>query len=263
MYYHEKEGPYMHATERLIKIVEIVENKGFVSVDDLVAMLNVSPMTVRRDLALLENQGNVSRVHGGVVSLQYNVEKPFHTRALLNADEKSSVANRAVSIIEGGDVIYLGSGTTVGQMASSLARSTGITIVTPSFPIVEKLVDREGITLIFLGGIVKPDTYCTAGQTVEKQLSQYHFNKTFIGTSGILFESGVYNSDILISSFEKMAIAQSDEVYVITDHTKLGTGSLVHILPPEEVTALILDPTKITEEHQHQLNENRWRVIQA
>ncbi len=231
----------MLAAERMTKIVEIVDSRGIVSVKELSDLLNVSLMTARRDLSTLERHGMVRRTHGGVLSMKYNRDAPYGTRSRLDVSEKSAIGRKAAEMVEEGDVVFLGSGTTVAHMASALSHKVGLTIVTSSFQIVNELAGEQGITLIFLGGIVKGDTYSTVGQTAERELANYHFQKAFLGVSGILPDKGVFNSDFLISAVEKVVVAKSQKIFVLADHTKFARSALVHICPMEQVTGIITD----------------------
>lgn len=231
----------MLAAERMTKIIEIVDSKGILSVKELSSLLNSSLMTVRRDLTKLEKRGMIKRTHGGVISMKYNRDMPYVNRSHLELDEKTEIGKRAAEMVEEGDVIFLGSGTTVGHMAPYLVRKIGLTIVTPSFQIINELVNEQGITLIFLGGIVKGDTYSTVGQSVEKELSNYHFQKAFLGVSGILLEKGIFNSDFLISSVEKIVMEKADKIFVLADHSKFEKSALIHISDINKIAGIITD----------------------
>jgi DeoR/GlpR family transcriptional regulator of sugar metabolism len=231
----------MLAAERMTKIIEIVDSKGIVTVKELSSLLNHSLMTIRRDLTRLQQRNMIQRTHGGVISMKYNRDIPYMNRSRLDIDEKTEIGKTAAELVEEGEVIFLGSGSTVAHMAPFLVHRLGITVVTPSFQIINDLINDRGITLIFLGGIVKSDTYSTVGQTVEKELRSFHFNKAFIGASGILIDKGVFNSDFLISSVEKAIFEKADKILVLADHTKFEKSALIHICELDKISGIITD----------------------
>jgi len=236
----------MLAAERMTKIIEIVDSKGIVTVKELSSLLNASLMTIRRDLTRLEQRNMIQRTHGGVISMKYNRDTSYINRSHLDIDEKTEIGRTAAGLVEEGEVIFLGSGTTVAHMAPFLVHKVGITAVTPSFQIINDLVNEQGITLIFLGGIVKSDTYSTVGQTVEKELSNYHFHKAFIGASGIMVEKGVFNSDFLISSEEKVILGKAEKIFILADHSKFEKSALIHFCTFDQISGIITD-SKIPE----------------
>ncbi len=231
----------MLAAERMMKIIEIVDSKGILSVKELSSLLKSSLMTIRRDLTKLEQRGMIERTHGGVISMKYNKDTPYLNRSHLDLDEKAEIGRRAAEIVGEGDVIFLGSGTTVAHMAPFLIHKVGITIVTPSFQIINDLVNEQGITIIFLGGIVKGDTYSTVGQTAERELKNYHFQKAFLSVSGILIGKGIFNSDFLISAVEKVVLEKADKIFVLADHSKFEHSALIHICTLDKIAGIITD----------------------
>lgn len=231
----------MLAAERMTKIIEIVDSKGIISVKELGSLLKSSLMTIRRDLTKMQQGGMIKRTHGGVLSVKYDKDTPYRNRSHIELDEKREIGKRAAEMVDEGDVLFLGSGTTVAHMAPFLSHKVGITVVTPSFQIVNDLINEQGITLIFVGGIVKGDTYSTVGQTAERELSNYHFKKAFLGVSGILLGKGIFNSDFLISAVEKVVIEKADKILVLADHTKFEKSALIHICTLANVAGIITD----------------------
>ena len=231
----------MIQAERRVKILEIADSKGVISVKDLSRLLKTSLMTIRRDLNSLEENGLIKRTHGGVISLKYEKDIPFVARALKKDKEKTEIGKTAAQIVENGDIIFLGSGSTVAKMAPFLKGKVGLQIVTPSLQIINDLNNEAGITLILLGGIVKGDLFATVGPIAEKELKEYHFQKAFIGTSGITVEKGIFNSDFLVSSIEKVVIEKSDKIFVLGDNSKFGKSALINITAFNAIEAIITD----------------------
>ena len=252
----------MIQAERRVKILEITDSKGVVSVKDLSRLLNTSLMTIRRDLDSLEENRLIKRTHGGVVSLKYEKDVPFLARTLKKEKDKIDIGRAAAGIVENKDIVYMDSGSTVATMAQFLKGKIGLKIVTPSIQIVNELYMEEGITLILLGGIVKGDLFCTVGSVAESELRNFHFQKAFIGTSGITLENGIFNSDFLASSLERIVIERSNKIYVLADSSKFGKNALINVLSLDAVEALITDRT-ISDEMVDLMKRNGVNLIKA
>lgn len=231
----------MIQAERRVKILEIADLKGVISVKDLSRLLKASLMTIRRDLDSLEGNGLIKRTHGGIISLKYEKDTPFVVRASQKDKEKTNIGKTAASLVESGDIIFLGSGSTVAKMSTFLKGKIGLKIVTPSLQVANVLGTEEGITLILLGGIVKGDLFATVGPIAEVELKEYYFQRAYIGASGITLENGIFNSDFMISSIEKAVIEKSDKVYVLADKSKFGKSALINISKLDAIDAIITD----------------------
>jgi DeoR/GlpR family transcriptional regulator of sugar metabolism len=248
--------------ERRVKILEIADSKGVVSVKELSRLLKTSLMTIRRDLSSLEENGQIKRTHGGVVSLKYERDIPFVARTLKKDKEKTEIGKMAAKMVENGDIIFLGSGSTVAKMAPFLKGKVGLKIVTPSLQIINDLNNEEGITLILLGGIVKGDLFATVGSIAENELKEYHFQKAFIGTSGITLEKGIFNSDFLVSSIEKLVLEKTNKIFVLADNSKFGKSALINISAFDTIYAIITDRS-ISDEYSEFFKRRGVSLIKA
>src|SRR5690625_3135992 len=121
----------MHPKERREEILNILQRDGKVEINELSKRMNVSPMTIRRDLALLENEKQVLRVSGGAVLLKPLItETPFSTKEGIRSEQKKLIAEKAIPFVHDGQTILLDSGTTTLEIAKLLKQKQNITVIT-------------------------------------------------------------------------------------------------------------------------------------
>ena len=171
----------MLTEERQAEIMRIVNVHGAVSVQELVNYLDISESTVRRDLAALDEEGLLRRVHGGATSLKegaYDAAmEDLQDKYSLHIGEKRRIAQFAASLVRPDDFVYLDGGSTVEQMADFLVGSEA-SFVTSGLPTAQKLA-RSGVKVYVLPGLVKGKTESVIGSEMRDMLSRYHFTKGF------------------------------------------------------------------------------------
>lgn len=231
----------MNKEDRLNEIIKLVDLKGTIRVAEIVETLNVSDMTVRRDLTELEEKGIVTRTHGGARSNNiFQYRELSHTdKSLLNTKEKKEIAKKAVELIEEGDTIFLGPGTTVEYMAEEI-NATSLRVITNCLPIFNILSKKktENLRVYLIGGEIRDVTQSFVGETANMILDKMRFTKMFFSSNA------VNGSLIMTSSFEegyiqKMAIDHSVEVYLMIDSSKIGKEDFSTFADLSDVTAVI------------------------
>lgn len=223
-------GLKMLTEERHQKILEWLERDGLVKSHDLVNWLDASESTVRRDLQELEDLGLLERVHGGAKRPQHlEQELGMIEKSSKNVQQKQLIAQFAVETIHEGDVIYLDAGTTTSEMVPFLKQRT-VTVVTNSVGLAAHLVEAQ-IATIVLGGRIKLTTDAIIGSQAIEQLKQYRFNKVFMGMNGVDPISGYSTPDPEEAILKRTAIQQSEEAYVLVDHSKFNQTSFVSVAP--------------------------------
>src|SRR5512143_2667001 len=139
--------------ERQKQILSLLTRQGRLSVAEIVAQFAISEATARRDLESLASQGKAQRVHGGVISVeQAPPESPILERENEQADEKKRIGLAAANLIADKETVFLGSGTTVLEVARNLRNRKNLTVITNSLPVLNALAGAEGVTVICLGG---------------------------------------------------------------------------------------------------------------
>ena len=250
----------MNKTERLDELVRLVDRVGTITVAQIMESLKVSDMTVRRDLIELESRGALTRIYGGAKSnkqLQYR-EIPHEEKLFKNIEAKRTVAKKAVELIEEGDTIFLGPGTSVEVLAEEIS-SKNLRVITNCLPIFNDLLKKKSDTfkVFLLGGEMRDTTQAFVGEMTNAIMDRMYFSKMFFSGNGIK------GGQIMTSSFEeaytqKLALERSRESYLLIDSSKIGKEDFTSICPLSEITAVITDQTSDTA---HEELETYTKVI--
>ena len=236
----------MLKSERQDLILKEVLKRGPCTIADLAAFLDVSEITMRRDLDQLHEGGFLERVRGGARPLSVRgPEPPVIQRQLIQQPEKQAIGLAASHLVVDGDVIALESGSTTLEFARVLARHSwqNLQVVTNGLLVAEVLMRLPGIQLVFIGGYFKADEMGIFGVLAEDMLSRMHINKLFIGCRGIDPEAGI-TSDLQLETevFTVRAMAAAaDRVTVLADHTKFGQTFLLCTRPVTAVDIVVTD----------------------
>lgn len=222
-------------------ILQELDQTGVVSVKNLKELLNVTDMTIRRDLIDLEKQGLLIRVHGGAhKKVKDSLNEASHSeKTMLNIEEKKLIAQKCADLIAEGDTVFIGSGTTTDFIGDYL-EGKNISIVTNSLPIFEKLKDYPKFDLILIGGRYRVKTQTFVGQFANKLLQEIKVSKAFIGVNGIdghnvttaNEEEGNGNAIILNNAIEK---------YIVADNSKFDSYSFYSFYRLDNIDAIVTD----------------------
>lgn len=242
----------MLTEERQRKILQILEEKSIVKLQELTKELDASESTIRRDLQELEDQKLLVRVHGGAKkNQQLSLEPTMLEKTMKNRSAKKAIARQAAGLISKDDVIYLDAGSTTFEMIPLLPADLGIKVVTNSVKHAALLIDRQIDTTI-IGGNIKLSTNAAMGTTSLLQLQRYRFNKSFLGTNGIDRHSGLTTPDPEEAILKQTALNNSEQCYVLADHSKFQQVTFAKIAPLDDVV-LITD--FLPNEHQELYKE--------
>lgn len=219
----------MLKSKRKQLILEKVTKDKFVSLEYLVQALNTSESTVRRDLDELESERKLRRVHGGAESLHFlQEEESNQEKSIKNIQEKTKIAQKAASLIQEYDVIFIDAGTTNELLVNEL-HDPSVTVVTNSIHHATKLVERN-IPTVIIGGVVKRSTDASIGGVALNQIGQLNFDKAFIGMNGI--DDGFFTTPDMEEGAVKRAILENaKKTYVLADASKLGNTSFAKVAP--------------------------------
>lgn len=241
----------MIAAERLEKIISFLREKHVVSTSALSEDLEVTEMTIRRDLLELESQGLCQRTHGGAIAAGRSIlrETPYRERELQNVKEKRAIAREAALLVHEGETIALDSGTTTLQLARLLKKKRNITVVTNSIHAILELYCCNNIRVISSSGTLSNPMFtgesqgdpCLVGPLAEEILERFRPSKAFIGTSGISLDDGLSNSVMDEASMKRTMMRVSGEAIVLADHTKIGHVASSIVGPISLVDRLITD----------------------
>lgn len=236
-----KNGQRDLVPERQRHLVDTVNDRGFVRVDELCALLNVSPATIRRDLEALEERRELRRVHGGAMSVGNRVIEPtFDDKTVLASGEKRSIAACATDLVEAGDSIYLDGGSTILELARQLRNRKDITIVTNSLRAAAEL-SQGGPKLILIGGQLRRRSQTMVGTLTRQVIGEIHLDKAFMGTIGLTFKEGMTTTDEDEAFTKRLVMHHADKVILLADSTKLGKVAFARAGEVADLDALITD----------------------
>jgi DeoR/GlpR family transcriptional regulator of sugar metabolism len=230
----------MLAETRRRRLLDLINARGFATLDELTKALGVSESTVRRDLEALDAAGVVRRTHGGAVcSEEVQAMPAFDDRTTAQAPEKRAIGRTAAALVHDGDTILLDGGTTTMEVARALA-GRPIQVVTNSLPIASLLAASRDTDLILLGGYVSPRTGVAMGPLAIASLESIRVHRLFMGAGGIT-RDGVFNSNSLLVETERRMMQAAQEVVLVADRTKFGRLALTRLCGLDEIGSLVVD----------------------
>jgi len=228
------------------QILQEVLRNQFVSTAALARQFGVSEVAIRRNLADLEQEGLVRRVHGGVqAAARPGQIAQYNARLFESVAAKHAIGEVAAGLIQPGDTLFLDSGTTVLEVAraipESLLENGSLTVVTRSLVIASELRRYRQTRLMLLGGIYVHDLDDFVGSQVEFALQGLHVNTVFIGTDGVSPERGITTDNVLEAQLYRLIVRIANQAVVVADSSKIGIQKLQTILPFEEIHTFVTD----------------------
>lgn len=227
--------------ERQQIIVEELNTVGFVSVSDLTDKMQVTEMTIRRDLKELEIKGLLKRIHGGAKPLDalHSKEISHQEKRKKNIDEKIKIAKIINSLIQEESTVFLGTGTTI-ELVAEFIKGRNIRVVTNSYYLFEKLAYEEKPDVILIGGTFRSKTGAFVGNFTNELLRNIRVDCAFIGANGI-YENGAFDSNPAESEALKIIMDNARNKYIAVDYSKIGKEDFLEFYSLDEITALIVD----------------------
>ena len=212
--------------ERRRKILDAIEENGFISLHDLAGRFPASESTLRRDLEYLDRIGQVRRTRGGAAYVGESLTA-FEERSVEAAPQKRRIAAAVAELIRPGETVLLDGGTTTYEVARLLTGKP-LQVVTNSLPIAGLLVNRPEIELIFVGGYLYPKTGVALGPLAVAALESVRVRRLVMSVGGLTAD-GLFNTNSLLVETERQMIAAADEVVVASDSGKFGRPALAKI----------------------------------
>jgi DeoR/GlpR family transcriptional regulator of sugar metabolism len=232
----------MIPAERRARIVDALRSRRAVRVSSLSAHLGVSEMTIRRDLGLLEREGVLARTYGGAVLRRRMTDEPRYVENVVtHAAQKARLAEAAAAMIEPGDTVFLGSGTTVAQILRHVAPDLEARVVTHSLG---AAAEAQGLRLelIFLGGLYRDHLNAVEGPWPLEMIDHFHADKAFLGADGLDPRAGLTTPSIAVAGIELAMVRRTrGEVVVLADSSKIGLVGDVVICPLDQVDVVLVD----------------------
>ena len=228
--------------ERQKQILSLLARQGRLRVAEIVEQFAISEATARRDLESLASQGKAQRVHGGVIAVeQAPPELPILEREREQPDEKARIGRATAELVADKETVFLGSGTTVLEVARNLRDRRNLTVITNSLPVLNMLAGLKEITVISLGGMLRDTELSFIGHITEQALSEVRADKVIIGIRAISLKQGLTN-DVLQETLTDRAILKiGREVIIVADYTKCGVVSTAFVAPLDTMHTFVTD----------------------
>ena len=237
----------MNLAERHQHIISKLKKEGSVQVLDLCEELNVSSVTIRKDLKLLEDKQLLFRTHGGGTQTNpYTADRPVNEKVKIHSTEKLSIGEAAAKLVEPNDCILIASGTTVLSFAKNIIPKGNLTVITAALNVALELIHRPEIEVIQLGGILRKSSSSVTGNYAEKILDDFSCSKLFLGVDGIDLDFGLTTTNMMEAQLNKKMIAAAQKTIVLADSSKFGKRGFGKICGLEDIEQVITD-NKISE----------------
>lgn len=229
--------------ERRRHIRELVGERGRITVAELAAMFDISQVTARNDLNALAEIGAVVRTRGGALAQRADEDLPIGVKQSLRRAEKMRIAEAAVQLIGEGQTIVLDSGTTTAEIAKQIRglKLQSVNVITNALNIAVLLAGAPHVTLIMLGGVLRPSSYSLGGPQAEAALHGLHADILFLGFDGLDPEIGVMTPHLLEARLNTRMLEIARSVVAVGDSSKLGRRSLSVIAKIEQIDRIITD----------------------
>lgn len=213
--------------DRQEQILSLLNEKGEIQISDLKDVFpQISTMTLRRDLSLLESKGLLIRTHGGAVNIKklssiYGEEDSYSLRAMENVESKTSIAQKALSFLDNGRSIYLDAGSTVMYLAK-LIPDEPFSILTSGINIAMELTKKSKMTIYHTGGQLNQNSLSSSGPTSMSMLDFINIDIAFMAASGFTLENGFMVSNFFECELKKTVMKKAKKVIMMMDSSKIN-----------------------------------------
>lgn len=231
----------MIKNERFDKILQILEIEKYSTIENLAKLLYVAPVTVRRDLKKLEQDGLVSTCYGGVsIVHDPSKETPWVVRKNHNNMIKKQIAKKAASLIPNGATVLFDASSTVSYIVEQLRPEQNITIITNGIQALS-LASQNHIKTYCTGGMVVDNSLALSGSIAIKTINSIHADLMFFSSNGISSEGQITDQSESETELRQVMLANSDKHYFVCDSSKLNKSFLFHVCHASELDAVICD----------------------
>lgn len=246
--------------ERHAKILELLSRYHKMEVSRLSTLLNVSQVTIRKDLIALEQSGMLVREHGYAT---LNNSDDINKRLAFHFEQKMQIVKRAAQLVEDGETIFIESGSCCALLAVEIAQTKkDVTIVTNSAFIADYVRKIENVQIVLLGGNYQKESQVMVGPMTAQCAQAYFADKLFIGTDGFSIRTGFTGNDYMRSVAVQDMAEQVEKVIVVTDSSKFYQKGNVSLIATNRIHMLITNSDIPLEQEQYLL-EQKVEIIKA
>jgi len=240
----------MTPQQRLNAVLELVSERGNITIAEITEELGISAATARRDLGSLAEQRLLTRTHGGAAALGTGYELPLQYKIARQADAKIAIAHATARLVAPGQTVGVNGGTTTTEVARELGRSErfiradgedGITIVTNALNIAYELSVRSNVKIMVTGGVARRQSYELVGSLVERTLADFALDVAILGVDGLSARHGATTLNEAEAEVSRHFAAAAGQVIVVADSTKLMRSTFARICPLDRIDTLVTD----------------------
>jgi DeoR family transcriptional regulator of aga operon len=233
----------VHPAQRQARIVQQLQEDGFVEVARLSVDLDADRSTIRRDLRALELRGLVRRTRGGAMPgpASGHADIPYEVKRMEHTPAKEAIGAYAAERVDGGEAVLLDSGSTTFQVARALRHRRDISVVTNDLNVAMSLAESPGIQLVLTGGILLESVYTLVGPRTVEELRGLHVDRAFLGADAIHHAAGITNVTFVEVEVKRAMIEAAHEVVVVADSSKFEHRALAPVAGLDDVDLIVTD----------------------
>lgn len=227
--------------ERLKRIKHCINQKKYISFHELISDLDLSKSTIRRDLKTLTKSGQIRLIRGGACAIldTYDVELPYELKQKEHSQEKERIAEAASHLIKPNTVIMIDCGTTTRKIVPYLASIPNLHVITTDIIIAHECISHTNIDITVIGGKLRRGYYNLTGHLAYKMIENFSLDLAFLSTDAVSLAG-----ECLITNIDELAVKQaiisaSKQTYLLCDHTKFASNSLVKVCLLSEIQGVI------------------------
>lgn len=229
----------MFKEERYNKILEIVDEKEYVSAAYLSKTLYVSMPTIRRDLAELHSKQLLLRSHGGAKKINSDHKvTPLDFRKTLNSGEKRKICEMASSLVNDNDIIFIDASTTAMQLVDFISHKKSLTVITNGLPLATLLMSK-GIKAYCTGGEIQNNSLALSGSFAEDFIRSFNIDLCFFSCFGVNSDGMIVDASMSETMFRKIAIRHAKKSVFLCDSSKFNLSASYNLMPLDDVDYVV------------------------
>jgi DeoR family transcriptional regulator, aga operon transcriptional repressor len=238
--------------QRQARIVQQLQENGFVEIAQLSAQFAADRSTIRRDLQELELRGAVRRTRGGALAgpTSGQADIPYEVKRIEHTPEKQAIGRYAAMLVRDSEAVLLDSGSTTFQVALALRHRRDISVITNDLNVAMCLAESPRVQLVVTGGILLESVYTLVGPRVVEELRTLHVDRAFLGADAIHHEVGITNVTYVEVEVKRAMIAAAREVCVVADSSKFEHRALAPVCGIDEIDCILTDDGLYEEKRQ-------------
>jgi DeoR family transcriptional regulator, glycerol-3-phosphate regulon repressor len=237
----ELESPTRSFSRRQNQIMTLLRENGRVAVEELTALFEVSPQTIRRDLNEMSEARVITRVHGGAIIASGVENLVYEARKLVAQTQKRLIGEAAARLIADNSSLFINIGTTTEEVAHALLGHSGLLVITNNLNVAAELYRNRSFEVIITGGSIRPSDGGIVGTTALDLIRQFRVDTAVIGTSAIDEDGTLLDFDIREVHAARAIIEIARRVILVTDSSKFSHSAAAQITTLRDIDILVTD----------------------